>query len=551
MARAVNATAASVAAALLGIGCSQGASGDTQIAARTADVGTSQLATIAMEVSDDSCFKTRQMPYALSVHGPVDAALGRLPMRNIAPRQWVSLSTPAFSANGEDMSWRTSAGPNSGWQVMAFMIGSLPATYEAELSETGIVTVHETGMSANVPGTFTGAFLREGTLSWNATETVDLNTGEDHYVFHAALDGKYRRQDRLFECHYHGTLDARAIGKRHVVIPQPAPGPQPLDCSSHFRINPDIKPKALDNLIVDVQGDLLHITAGSAETGRSPDGKEITHVNALNLNNPIQPSDDATAQDRIVYIQNMTQWTGTATYGTEDGAPVWFVPDVPIAPFRPPPWLDIAPYYLQPPFFAPYFSGLGTITDTPDLKIPLHYNGHPLTRITFTKHFVMFMGCTDPDVDRALYPMLDDQKHWIHPIATVTWQVDFNGNVEIDKSGNARFEKDTNAGVHLLFSDGYLPYSGQKIVVTDPAANCAQYFDSLQSLNTGPGHSPAKGVLGAGVSDADARESCMHPSPIRQFFYGLPSVSPSPPLPANPIIPSSAPIASAFVKATG
>lgn len=92
------------------------------------------------------------------------------------------------------------------------------SVYDVDLTQAGVITATQTG-TTNKLTNLKFAYPLTGTVTWRATETIDLHTGSDKWDFHADMDATYRTTNSSPSCTFTGTLDAHATSTRAIRLP--------------------------------------------------------------------------------------------------------------------------------------------------------------------------------------------------------------------------------------------------------------------------------------------------------------------------------------------
>jgi hypothetical protein len=192
----------------------------------------------------------------------------------------------------------------------------------------------------------------------------------------------------------------------------------------------------------------------------APVGIKVVAGDTL-INGPdVDPSD----LPQVRVVQNLTGWSGDATYRYPDeedeidrSVHEW---NAIIYPPQPEPLqLDDPPIDVPGSIFYPN----AELTDSPSISVPLHDGlGRRLHRVHYRKDFKIFIGCTLPS-----HPTF-------HPIEVLPWHADYDGYMTYGFFG-PRFHGD------LWFpATAHAPVSaiGAKVNLSDMGSSCfTQYID--------------------------------------------------------------------------
>jgi len=248
------------------------------------------------------------------------------------------------------------------------------------------------------------------------------------------------------------------------ILPPPA-----RDCSQDWTVDKDLlaakiqaNPDLLSSVSTDSEAGLfggwyLYVSAGAGSLSPGKYGFVVDASTAITLN----PGADATEAGKLEYIQNETQWSGNATYG--EGVEAYRAAlepgvDLPVVD-------DVHDYnFIQFP---------NAFTDSPGIHVPVKDGDKPLTKISYTKAFNLYMGCVANGTDGKLY---------FRTLAIVPWKVLYYGSVYVPHIGktyspqDARFTPNSGAAV---FNDPPQVTGLTQPVVAPPNANCVVGFQPL------------------------------------------------------------------------
>jgi TPR repeat protein len=155
----------------------------------------------------------QQETYRVHVVSIVDRSLNpavcKFPIRRSSNGKWIPAQASFRAAD------HTFATP--GFPLIGRILGAVPCDFTVELSADGIITGRQTATSTNLGGAGIG-YPMGGTVSVEATETLDLNTGKDDWSFEAKLDGRYNVNRGPFAPPVKGTLTSSASAQRDVKV---------------------------------------------------------------------------------------------------------------------------------------------------------------------------------------------------------------------------------------------------------------------------------------------------------------------------------------------
>ena len=211
----------------------------------------------------------------------------------------------------------------------------------------------------------------------------------------------------------------------------------PADCTKLFTITPaNLGASAIGQLYVTEESKILRFHTEEAITFL---GITLGHVDgirinvgsgvALNRSTPVP-----IGQVYLAFVQNLTEWSGHATYGT--GGPALEERSAALGDNATTPLLDVKsldnpsiPYYNAPQSIDQTPPVLG---DSPDVNAPItDLNNEPLVHINYLKRFTAYLGCYN-SYDSGFYPETN-LFHFFHPMAVVNWHANYSGAVELSK----------------------------------------------------------------------------------------------------------------------
>jgi TPR repeat protein len=173
----------------------------------------------AVEHRDERPWPGMKVPngdYILGSFGSIidralDPKAGKLVIRRSPAGKWIAASV-TFTAH--DHSFAT-----PGYPYLGRIIASTLSSFTVSVSADGIVTGTEVGATDNLNGSGIG-YPPDGHMSWQGTETLDLNTGEDQWHFDGSMKGQYHngRPKTLPGAPVSGTLTASDSVHRDLTI---------------------------------------------------------------------------------------------------------------------------------------------------------------------------------------------------------------------------------------------------------------------------------------------------------------------------------------------
>jgi len=240
-------------------------------------------------------------------------------------------------------------------------------------------------------------------------------------------------------------------------------------CSSYWnvdasKISISVDPSLSSEVLPDPKagGSYLYVFSGE-HIGRYPSPAEFAYV--LNASDAItlKSESDAALGGNLVYVQNLTGWSGSATYGEKGNTVEEYAAE--LAPGSDLPVLDAgSPGQYRSVGFVPYF-------DSPAIHVPvLDADQRPLTKVSYSKGFTTYVGCYSPTT------------LVFHSLATVSWHVLYYGSVSVpEKSGayvpgDAVFTPNSGAAVYHGAPQTTLPLP--QPVTGAPIANCVAGYQN-------------------------------------------------------------------------
>jgi hypothetical protein len=203
-----------------------------------------------------------------------------------------------------------------------------------------------------------------------------------------------------------------------------------------------------------------------------PDGININANGALH----IKPGVGVYETPKLAYINNMTNWSGTATYGTGADLSTELSAEIsqtdplgnPLAVALP--LLDT--FGISP--WKPSDESSRPFSDSPDVNIPILDNRpQPLTRLSYIKGFTNYVTC------------YFDSDQIPHTVAIVNWSANYSGTVHVPNffgfflPGFASFSQDSEPAVTYNIQQGPdLP----AVVYQGPLANCHQTYENFPGI---------------------------------------------------------------------
>ena len=155
----------------------------------------------------------QQQTYKFHLVSIVDRALNpavcQFPIRKTPGGPWIATHA---SFKAADHSFAT-----PGFPLIGRIIGAVPCDFTVDLSADGIVTGRQTATITKLGGAGLG-YPMGGTVTVEATETLDLNTGRDDWHFEARLDGRYNANRGPYAPPVTGTLVSEASGQREIKV---------------------------------------------------------------------------------------------------------------------------------------------------------------------------------------------------------------------------------------------------------------------------------------------------------------------------------------------
>ena len=197
-----------------GMGMQSAYSQDAQ--ALKVDIDSSHMTGKANEALHYRCGAPRNdAPYEVEVQSPVDVAqgLGKFAVNVTKEGAWIPRHA---NFTYQDSSVRDHHFDNQ--HLISTIVAIADSTYDVDLTQAGVITATETG-STNKLTNLKFAHPPTGTVTWRATETVDLHTGADSWSFHADMDATYKTSNFSPSCNLSGTLDAAATSTRVIKLP--------------------------------------------------------------------------------------------------------------------------------------------------------------------------------------------------------------------------------------------------------------------------------------------------------------------------------------------
>jgi hypothetical protein len=180
------------------------------------DIDSSHLQAKADEASHFRCGAPhRDTPYDIDVHSPVDEAqgLGKFAVNVTKDGGWIPRHAN-FTAPDTFIMDRHFGNTH----LIGALVANGDSVYDVDLTQAGVITATQTG-TTNKLTNLKFAYPLTGTVTWRATETIDLHTGADKWDFHADMDATYRTTKFSPTCTYTGTLDAHATSTRAIKLP--------------------------------------------------------------------------------------------------------------------------------------------------------------------------------------------------------------------------------------------------------------------------------------------------------------------------------------------
>ena len=181
-----------------------------------ADIGSSNMTAKADEVVHYRCGAPRpDTPYEIVVHSPVDVAqgLGKFSANVTKEGAWIARHA-TFTAPDSFIADRHFGNTH----LIGALVANGDSVYDVDLTQAGVITATQTGTTNKLTNVHF-AFPLTGTVTWRATETVDLHTGADKWDFHAEINATYQTNKFAPTCTYTGTLDAHASSTRSIKLP--------------------------------------------------------------------------------------------------------------------------------------------------------------------------------------------------------------------------------------------------------------------------------------------------------------------------------------------
>ena len=198
---------------VFGMGMQGAHSQDTQ--GFRVDIDSSHLAGKADEAVHYRCGAPRKdTPYEVA-DSPVDAAqgLGKFAVNVTKEGDWIPRHVN-FTAPDSLIADRHFGSTH----LIGTVIANGDSVYDVDLTQAGVITATQTG-TTNKLTNLKFAFPLTGTVTWRATETIDLHTGADKWDFHADMDATYKTTKFSPSCTFTGTLDAHATSARTIRLP--------------------------------------------------------------------------------------------------------------------------------------------------------------------------------------------------------------------------------------------------------------------------------------------------------------------------------------------
>ncbi len=180
------------------------------------DIGSSHMTARADEAVHYRCGAPRaDTPYEISGHSPVDVAqgLGKFAVNVTKEGAWIARHAN-FTAPDSFIADRHFGNSH----LIGAVIANGDSVYDVDLTQAGVITATQIG-TTNKLTNLKFAFPLSGTVTWRATETIDLNTGEDKWDLHAEMDATYKTTNFSPSCTLTGTLDAHATSTRAIKLP--------------------------------------------------------------------------------------------------------------------------------------------------------------------------------------------------------------------------------------------------------------------------------------------------------------------------------------------
>jgi len=186
------------------------------------DIDSSHMTARADEALHFRCGAPRiEAPYEVEVHSPIEVAqgLGKFAVSVTKDGAWIPRHA-TFAAPDAFLADRHFGNTH----LIGMVVGNDDSHYDVDLTQAGLITATQTG-STNKLVRLKFAYPLTGTVTWHATETVDLNSGADKWDFHADIDATYKVTPFAPTCTLTGTLDSHATSTRSIKLPPQAAKP--------------------------------------------------------------------------------------------------------------------------------------------------------------------------------------------------------------------------------------------------------------------------------------------------------------------------------------